>query len=194
MARAGVAPRCWIVSPPSSLPAPACPKAVLAVSRMRRPKKRTATTVAEANIGGATDKSVAELQVLVEKLLLGWIDPKTGEHRYFKFGSREERAARHAVAYLLRNPKPLDLDFRYRLADLFDPTLIYALDLKLGFRREGGPSQRLKHRRIASEMRAMVRARKNAPGAVKAAVAAAIEKHSLDERQVRKSGPDTGNP
>ena len=36
MARAGVAPRCWIVSPPSSLPAPAYPKAVVAVNHMAK--------------------------------------------------------------------------------------------------------------------------------------------------------------
>jgi hypothetical protein len=38
MARAGVAPRCWIVSPPSSLPAPAFPKAVQAVNLMANRK------------------------------------------------------------------------------------------------------------------------------------------------------------
>jgi hypothetical protein len=167
----------------------------------KRIDKPAATTIVEppystgeGNIGGATDESVAELQLVVEMLLLGWVDPKTGEHRYFKFGSREERAARHAVAYLLRNPKPLNSYLRHRLADLFDPTRIYALELKLGFRREGGPSQRLKHRRIASEMRAMVRARKNAPGAVKSAVTAAVEKHRLDERQVREIWARYGKP
>ena len=156
--------------------------------------KRTATAMAEANIGGATDESVAELRMVVEMLLLGWIDPKTGEHRYFKFGSREERAARHAVAYLLRNPEPIDFNIRNRLADLFDPTTIHALDLKLGFRREGGPSHRLKHRRIASEMRAVVRSLKNARGAVKTAVTAAVEKHGLDERQMRKIWARYGKP
>ena len=148
----------------------------------------------ESNIGGATDESVAELQLVVEMLLLGWVDPIIGDHRYFDHDSREERAARHAVAYLLRNPKPLDFNIRNRLADLFDPTSIYARDLTLGFRREGGPSQRHRHRRIASEMRRMVRASKNKRGAVQAAIEAAAQEHALDERTVRRIWARYGKP
>jgi hypothetical protein len=148
----------------------------------------------EGNIGGATNESVAELQLVVEMLLLGWVDPKTGEHRYFKSDSREERAARHAVAYLLRNPKPIDPWIRNRLADLFDPTSIYARDLKLGFRGEGRRSERLKHRRIASEMRRIVRAGKNKRGTVQAAIDAAVEKYGLEVRQARKIWSRYGKP
>lgn len=57
MARAGVAPRCWIVSPPSSLPAPAFPKAVQAVISMASRKRSTPSSPDEdprsrANWGG----------------------------------------------------------------------------------------------------------------------------------------------
>jgi hypothetical protein len=167
----------------------------------KKTSKRTAAARAEpspptdeGNIGGATDESVAELQLVVEMLLLGWVDPITGDHRYFDHDSREERAARHAVAYLLRNPKPLDFNIRNRLADLFDPTSVYARDLTLGFRREGGPKELLKHRRIAAEMRRMVRSLKNARGAVKTAIEAAAQKHALDERTVRRIWARYGKP
>ena len=148
----------------------------------------------EDNIGGATDESVAELQLVVEMLLLGWVDPKTGEHRYFRADSREERAARHAVAYLLRNPKPVDPWIRNRLADLFDPTSVNARDLKLGFRSEGRRIERLKHRRIASEMRRIVRAGKGRRGAVQAAIDSAVEKYGLEVRQARQIWSLYGKP
>jgi hypothetical protein len=148
----------------------------------------------EDNIGGATDESVAELQLVVEMLLLGWVDPKTGEHRYFKADSREERAARHSVAYLLRNPKPVGPWLRNRLADLFDPTSINARDLKLGFRSEGRRTERLKHRRIASEMRRIVRASENRRGAVQAAIDSAVEKYGLEVRQARQIWSRYGKP
>jgi hypothetical protein len=163
-------------------------------------RKRTTAKTAKlqfidgSNIGGATDESVAELLLVAEMLLLGWVDPKTGDHRFFKHGSREERAAKHAVAYLLRNPKPLDFKVRHLLANLFDPTSIYARKLTLGFRREGDPGERLKHRRIASEMRAMVRANKTR-GAVNAAVNATVEKYDFkDVSQVWKIWKRYGKP
>jgi hypothetical protein len=149
------------------------------------------------NIGGALDESVAELKVLVEMLLVGWVDPRTGEHRYFKSGSREERAARYAVAYLLRNTAASLPYFStlYRLADFFDPGRgVQALEVRFGFRREGGPGDRLKHRRIASEMRRMVRADKRVQGSVIRAVKAAMEKHGLEERQVRRIWARYGKP
>ena len=98
--------------------------AALSVNDMPKKKATPASGpdyLADANVGGASDDSVAELQTLAEMLLLGWVDPKTGEHRYFKHGGRKERAARYAVAYLLRNPKPLDFYIRNRLADLLIP-------------------------------------------------------------------------
>jgi hypothetical protein len=144
----------------------------------------------DSNIGGALDESVAELNDLVERFLLGWIDPKTGEHRYFKFGSREERAARYAIAYLLRNPKPLNFQILNRLASLFDPSSIYALDIQFRFRREGNPGKRLMHRRIALAMLRMVRAGKT----VGEAVATTVDRHGLQERQVRAIWARYGKP
>jgi hypothetical protein len=146
----------------------------------------------ETNLGGATDESVAELQKLTEMLLLGWVDSKTGEHRYFKHGGRKERAARYAVAYLLRNPKPLDFYIRNRLAELFDPSSVYALDLKFNFRRL--PGARLKHRRIALEMLRLVRARSGARGAVDAAIDAAMKKYGLERRKLQKIWAQYGKP
>ena len=150
----------------------------------------TAMGSQSTNIGGAIDKSVVELQVLVEMLLLGWVDPKTGEHRYFKRDSREERAAQYAVAYLLRNPKPLEDRIRHLLAAVFDPSSIYARSLTLGFRREGRPDARLKHRRIAAEMRRMVRAGE----IVEAAIETAAAKYDISERMARKIWARYGKP
>jgi hypothetical protein len=144
----------------------------------------------DSHIGGALDESVAELNDLVERFLLGWIDPKTGEHRYFKFGSREERAARYAIAYLLRNPKPHEFQILNHLARLFDPSSIYALDIQFRFRREGNPGKRLTHRRIALAMLRMVRA----GNTVGEAVAATIDRHGLGERQVRAIWAQYGKP
>jgi hypothetical protein len=145
---------------------------------------------ADSNIGGALDESVAELNDLVERFLLGWIDPKTGEHRYFKFGSREERAARYAIAFLLLNPKPLKFEIRNRLADLFNPRSIYALDIQFRFRREGNRGKRLMHRRIALAMLHMVRDGKS----VREAVATTVDRHGLEERQVRDIWARYGKP
>jgi hypothetical protein len=144
----------------------------------------------DSNIGGALDESVAELNDLVERFLLGWIDPKTGEHRYFKFGSREERAARYAIAYLLGNPKPLKFQILNHLARLFDPSSVYSLDIQFRFRREGNRGKRLTHRRIALAMLRMVRA----GNTVGEAVATTVDRHGLEERQVRDIWARYGKP
>jgi hypothetical protein len=146
------------------------------------------------NIGGATDQSVVELEELVEMLVLGWVDRQTGEHEYFERGSREERAALYAAAYLVDNSvaKPLSHSIRGLLADLLNPGSINARSLTLGFRRK--PDARLKHRRIAADMRRMVRASKNRRGAVDDAVDEAATKYNLDARQVRKIWARYGKP
>ena len=46
------------------------------------------------------DDSATEFETLAEMVLLGWVD-RDGQHRYFKHGSREERAARYAIANLV---------------------------------------------------------------------------------------------
>jgi hypothetical protein len=89
------------------------------------------------NSKGAPDQSVAERNDLIERFLLGWRDSETGEYRHFKFGSREERTARSAIAYLLRNHaitylrNPREFQIFNHLARLFDPSSLYALDIKL---------------------------------------------------------------
>ena len=88
------------------------------------------------------DDSAAELIALAEMLLLGWLD-RDEQHRYFKHGSRKERAARYAIAHLLRDHDEARIlkhwNFRNRLADLFDPSSVHALDVKFCFRQEGSP-------------------------------------------------------
>jgi hypothetical protein len=148
------------------------------------------------NCEGALDQSVDELNDLVARLLFGWRDPKTGEHRYFKFGGREEHAARYAIAYLLRNHATRYLR-EYRefqtfshLARLFDPNSTHELDIRFRFRREGIPDQHRKQRRIALEMLRMVRAGKS----VEEAVAATMDRHGLGVRWVRKIWARYGKP
>jgi hypothetical protein len=102
----------------------------------------------------------------------------------------EERAARYAIAFLLRNPKPLKFQILNHLACLFDPSSIYALDIKFRFRREGNPGKRLMHRRIALAMLRMVRAGKT----VGEAVATTADRHGLEERQVRAIWARYGKP
>jgi hypothetical protein len=141
------------------------------------------------NIGGATDQSVAELGELVKMLLLGWVDAKTGKHEYFERGSRKERAALRAAAYLLQNmAKPLSIEIRNLLGNLFDPGSINARSLTLGFRRK--PDARLKHRRIAAEMRRMVRAGEM----VEAAVDMACSTYGISERTARSIWSRFGLP
>ena len=146
------------------------------------------------------DDSATEFETLVEMLLLGWVD-RDGRHRYFKHGSREERAARYAIAHLLRDYDEVRIlkrwYFRRRLADLFDPSTINALDVKFCFRREGGPEQVLRHRRIAKEMRAAVRVGQkdktnNAP--VRAAIEAAMDRYGIGERQAQAIWSRYGKP
>jgi hypothetical protein len=145
------------------------------------------------------DNSATEFETLAEMLLLGWVD-RDGQHRYFKHGSREERAARYAIAHLLRDHDEARIlknwNFRHRLADLFDPSSVRALDVKFSFRREGGPGQFLRHRRIAKEMRAAVRvgqkSKANAP--VRSAIEAAMDRYGIGERQAKAIWSRYGKP
>jgi len=145
------------------------------------------------------DDSAAELIALAEMLLLGWLD-RDGQHRYFKHGSRKERAARYAIAHLLRDHDEARIlkhwNFRNRLADLFDPSSVHALDVKFCFRREGGPRQFLRHRRIAKDMRTAVRvgqkSKVNAP--VRAAIEAAMDRYGIGERQAKAIWSRYGKP
>jgi hypothetical protein len=125
-------------------------------------------------------------------LLLGWVD-SSGNHRFFKRGSKEERAARYAVSHLLRHPDAQRPSWwiRRRLADLFDPSHVFAREISFGFRREGRPGARIKHRRIALAMLRMVRDGRT----VKEAVEAAIAEYKLsDEREVRTIWARYGKP
>jgi hypothetical protein len=87
-------------------------------------------------------------------------------------------------------------NFRNRLADLFDPSSVRALDVKFCFRQEGSPGQFLKHRRIAKEMRAAVRVgqknKVNAP--VRAAIEAAMDRYAIGERQAKAIWSRYGKP
>jgi len=131
-----------------------------------------------------------ERETLADMLLLGWID-SSGNHRYFKKGSREERTARSAVAYLLRHPERLGWWTSHRVADVFDPSSLYARDISFGFRREGKPGTRIRHRQIARDMLRTVRN----GNTVNEAVNAAMTKYGFpDERQVRAIWARYGKP
>jgi hypothetical protein len=134
------------------------------------------------------DAVVVELELQAKKLLLGWVD-QSGKHRFFKRGSREENFARTAIATLLQADR-VSPSLRDNLARLFDPTGVAARSLAFGFRREGGPKQTLKHRRIAKEMRVMVREGAGVAGAV----AAACERHRIGERMARMIWSRYGKP
>ena len=87
------------------------------------------------------DDSATEFETLAEMLLLGWVD-RDGQHQYFKHGSREERAARYAIAQLLRDDDEARIlkrwYFRHRLADLFDPSVDGPVDNAIALADKSG--------------------------------------------------------
>jgi hypothetical protein len=156
------------------------------------------------------DEEAAKLKKLVNMFLLGWVD-RNGHHQFFKFGSREECAAQYAIARLLRfyaqffpgTPKPEESEWWFldRLAALFDPSTRphprgNALKVTFSFRREGGPGQVLRHRRIAKEMRAAVRAgqQNKVKAPVRIALKAAMEEHGIGEEQAKVIWGRYGKP
>jgi hypothetical protein len=137
------------------------------------------------------ERSVGRIDMLVH----GWIDEKTGKHRYFTRGSQEEREARQVVAHLLRDLSPhqeVHTAFcLFFLARLFDPTLTGAMrDIAFKHRREGNPGKRFAHFHIAREMLRKVHAGESLKGVVKAA----HKKYRLSERTLMRIWSEHGGP
>src|SRR5262245_52143950 len=154
--RAGQRPDAAVLTPCRGWPGPTCltvsKRCVMLEKDRQRPNSASACehinkALAYANHNWSWD----ERETLADMLLLGWID-SSGNHRYFKKGSREERTARSAVAYLLRHPERLGWWTSHRVADVFDPSSLYARDISFGFRGEGKPGTRIRHRQIARDM------------------------------------------
>jgi hypothetical protein len=129
--------------------------------------------------------SRAERKTLAEMFFVGWID-SSGNHRYFKKGSREECAARFLVADMLQdiaeNCNHPEWYVLLRIKDVFDPASVFARDIVLSFRREGNPGKRSKHHQIARHMRRLVR---DGVG-VDAAIKSAEEKFNLSRSAAYK--------
>ena len=82
-------------------------------------------------------------------MVSGFKDVISWLHGDLKKGSAEELEARRLIARLLRSSRPLNLSFRFMLADLIDPDddiAEHRLELK---RRPGNRSSRADHCRIA---------------------------------------------
>jgi hypothetical protein len=139
---------------------------------------------------------------LVLMLVQGWVDWKTGKHRYFKPGSSEERAARHAAAHLLRalasHQKSRTAVWLVSLARLFYPApaidSTFVRDITFHHRREGNPGTLFEHYHIGCEMLRMVHADPTQRGAVKRACDSAMRKYGLDERTVKRIWSRHGKP
>jgi len=147
------------------------------------------------------DEERKKYENLIERLVFGWIDDKTGKYRYFKPRSSEERAARNAAARLLtdlaHSQEGNTAVWLYWLATLFGPasrSFRSSRDITFKQRREGNPGMGALDQRIAREMVRLVLEDPKHRGAISRAVKAVAKRRNIEERESWRIWSQHGRP
>ena len=107
---------------------------------------------------------------------------------YLKEGTARERAARRALANLLRSKGPLDEQIRFWLAGLFDPQATGLEQRKISFtyRNSNRPTDYAAGIHVFGYINDSIKSRAKKSGAKAAAINAAATKFSISEEMAKR--------